>query len=96
MKKVVHLIMFALVEIIFGVALVSCQYSVDKNRTWSVYKADLESSSYSPLTQINKKNVQQLRLAWRFIPNDARKDARIGSSECNPIIIDGVMYITSA
>jgi quinoprotein glucose dehydrogenase len=96
MKKVVQLIMFALVGIIFGVALVSCQYSVDKNRTWSVYKADLESSSYSPLTQINKKNVQQLRLAWRFIPNDARKDARIGSSECNPIIIDGVMYVTSA
>ncbi|WP_232065158.1 outer membrane protein assembly factor BamB family protein [Rhodocytophaga rosea] len=70
------------------------EYNV--NRTWKVYKADAESSSYSPLTQVNKENVHQLQLAWTFPMKDALENARFGSSECNPIIIDGVMYATSA
>src|SRR6266850_6214801 len=74
----------------------SCQSDRDKNRTWSVYKADAESTSYAELKEINAGNVQQLTLAWVFTPKDARKDSRPGNSECNPIIIDGVMYATSA
>lgn len=68
----------------------------DKSRTWSVYKADAASSSYSMLNQIDKNNVNQLQVAWKFSPNDAAEGARFGSSECNPIIIDGVMYASSA
>ena len=67
-----------------------------KNRDWSIYKADNESSSYSDLSEINKANVQQLKVAWKFTPNDAMEGARFGSSECNPIVIDGVMYASSA
>jgi quinoprotein glucose dehydrogenase len=67
-----------------------------KTRTWSVYKADSESTSYSPLDQINPENVSSLTLAWTFNPNDARKNSRPMNSECNPIIIDGVMYAMSA
>ena len=36
------------------------------DRTWSVYKADETSSSYSPLDQINTSNVSQLQPAWTF------------------------------
>jgi quinoprotein glucose dehydrogenase len=68
----------------------------DKNRTWSIYKADAESSGYSGLKEINKKNVHQLKVAWIFSPDDAIEGSRFGSSECNPIIIDGIMYATSA
>ncbi len=64
--------------------------------SWRVYKADAESTSSSPLDQINTGNVSRLKLAWSFSPNDARKDSRGGSSECNPIIVDGVLYATSA
>ncbi len=60
-----------------------------------MYKADNESSSYSVLDQITVANVNKLKEAWRFIPGDSR-GGRIGNSECNPIIIDGVMYVTSA
>jgi len=60
-----------------------------------VYKADAESSSYSPLAQINTENVSGLKLAWKFNPKDSRNDRR-GSSECNPIIIDGILYASSA
>jgi len=68
----------------------------DESRTWSVYKADKTSSSYSPLGQINKTNVNALQHAWTFNPNDARAGSRFGNAECNPIIIDGIMYATSA
>jgi quinoprotein glucose dehydrogenase len=73
----------------------ACSKSVDKERIWSVYKADAHSSSYADLEQINKSNVSQLQLAWTFLPEDARGN-RIGNSECNPIVVDGVMYLTSA
>lgn len=73
----------------------ACRPEINITRTWSVYKADAESSSYSPLKQINKDNVHRLQAVWKFIPNDARNN-RIGSSECNPIVIDGILYTTSA
>src|SRR5688500_18592030 len=68
----------------------------DHGRTWSVYRADAASSSYSPLAEIDRSNVSRLELAWTFNPNDARDGARSGNAECNPIIIDGTMYATSA
>ena len=73
----------------------ACRKSVDKERVWSVYKADALSSSYADLDEINKDNVAQLEQVWTFIPGDAR-GTRIGNSECNPIVVDGVMYVTSA
>src|SRR6267143_1707696 len=88
---------FASLLFLFTLCLfISCQSNLNENRSWGVYKADAESSSYSGLKQINAENVHQLKVAWTFTPNDARKDSRSGNSECNPIIIDGVMYATSA
>jgi quinoprotein glucose dehydrogenase len=67
-----------------------------EDRSWSVYKADAESTSYSPLSQINTDNVAKLQPAWSFSLKDMKDGGRPGSSECNPIVVDGVMYITSA
>ena len=61
-----------------------------------MYKGDATSSSYSSLNQITKENVATLEVAWIFEPNDAPDGARAVKYECNPIIIDGVMYLTSA
>ncbi|MCW3118091.1 MAG: pyrroloquinoline quinone-dependent dehydrogenase [Chitinophagaceae bacterium] len=68
----------------------------NQDRTWSVYKADATSSSYSVLKEINKENVYQLKLAWTFNPGDAVEGSRFAGSQCNPIILDGVMYAASA
>jgi quinoprotein glucose dehydrogenase len=70
----------------------------NNNRTWSTYKADAASSSYSPLEQINKENVHHLKEAWIFNPRDGGVEggAWFNRSECNPIVIDGIMYATSA
>jgi quinoprotein glucose dehydrogenase len=70
---------------------------VNKNdRTWSVYKADENSSSYSPLDEINVSNVNQLQPAWTFKINDLPASAQPANSQSNPIIIDGVLYSLSA
>ncbi|GLU52880.1 pyrroloquinoline quinone-dependent dehydrogenase [Dyadobacter frigoris] len=76
-------------SIFFG----ACKKDHQNDRTWSVYKADAKSSNYSPLDQINISNVSHLKPAWTF----AMKDNAAGTrpSQCNPIIVDGVMYATS-
>ncbi|MDN5286595.1 MAG: pyrroloquinoline quinone-dependent dehydrogenase [Mucilaginibacter sp.] len=72
----------------------SAQISI--GRTWSVYKSDEGSTNYSPLAQITPANVSRLQPAWTFTLQDKKAGARPGKSECNPIIVDGVLYATSA
>lgn len=76
--------------------MVAYQTRQADDRSWSIYKADAESTSYSRLDQINISNVNQLQPAWTHSFQDMKAGSRAGSSECNPIIIDGVMYATSA
>jgi len=76
------------------ISFVACEHSTVE-QSWPVYKADASSSSYSPLSQINRNNVDQLQIAWRFDPEDAPAGVRYGKYECNPIEIDGVIYATS-
>ncbi len=85
-----YLVMFFLLVFII---LAGCH---KEERTWSTYKADAASSSYSVLKEINRQNVHQLKLSWTFNPHDAAEGSRFGASQCNPIIIDGIMYVASA
>jgi quinoprotein glucose dehydrogenase len=71
----------------------SCKHS---DRSWGTYKSDAASSSYAALRQINKNNVKQLKLAWTFLPEDAAEGSRFNGSQCNPIVINDVMYTASA
>ncbi|TRW23679.1 pyrroloquinoline quinone-dependent dehydrogenase [Flavobacterium zepuense] len=80
-------------------AIVVCQSSYaqsDDARSWSVYKGDKGSTNYSPLSQITPKNVSQLQPAWTLTLLDKKPGAQPGKSECNPIIVDGIMYASSA
>jgi quinoprotein glucose dehydrogenase len=78
--------------------IVSCTSNLinEKDRSWSVYKADNSSSSYSPLAQISTSNVTQLKRAWEFNFDDVPSDVPPRNSQSNPIIIDGVMYTLSS
>ena len=76
--------------------LFGCKAKVNTDRSWSVYKADENSSNYSPLDQITPANVSQLEPAWTFTMHDKAAGSQPGKSECNPIIVDGVLYATSA
>ncbi len=65
--------------------------SRDLHHDWPVYKADAASTSYSPLDQINRSNVKQLQVAWTFQSGDEE----LYTIECNPIVVNGVLYLTS-
>jgi glucose dehydrogenase len=61
---------------------------------WPVYGGGLSSQFYSPLDQINARNVKDLKVAWtwyagNFGPNPEMK------SETTPLMIDGVLYATA-
>lgn len=77
------------------VLLFSCSETVKKNGgVWEVYRGDKESSGYSALKQINTSNLDQLEVAWTYRSGDAR-DGNRSAIQCNPIIVDTVMYVTS-
>ncbi len=58
---------------------------------WLTYGRTYDEQRYSPLTQINDRNVGRLGLAWHYdIPGDRRVQ------EGTPLIAGGVMYLTTA
>lgn len=61
---------------------------------WPVYLGDKSSSQYSALRQVTTQNVHHLEVAWTFQSGDARSNGR-SQIQCNPLIIDGVLYGTS-
>jgi len=63
-------------------------------RQWQSYGGDPTGAKYSALTQINRTNVQRLKPAWIYRCDDMRQQPA-STIECNPIIVDGRMYVTS-
>ena len=61
---------------------------------WPAYLGDSGSSQYSSLEQITVDNVGELELAWVYRSGDADSEDRT-QIQCNPIIVDGVLYGTS-
>jgi alcohol dehydrogenase (cytochrome c) len=55
---------------------------------WLTYSGNYQAHRFSPLTQITRQNVAQLRPAWIY------QVRRTGIVETTPIVADGVMYIT--
>jgi quinoprotein glucose dehydrogenase len=86
-----RLLLFKVITIL--ALLTSC---TNNSGSWNMYKADAASSSYSPLGQVDTGNVYRLRTAWIFYPDDAIAGARMSGSQCNPIVVNGVMYIASS
>ncbi len=65
-----------------------------QNQNWSTYLGDPTKSQYSGLSQITKDNVSELELAWTYSSHDLDTNNR-SQIQCNPLIIDGVLYGTS-
>jgi quinoprotein glucose dehydrogenase len=54
---------------------------------WPTYGGSPEGTRYSPLKQINRSNVVNLREVWRYDTADGQ-----GASQTQPIVVDGVLY----
>ncbi len=76
--------------------LSACQTGSDSTSAeWSRYGGDPTGSKYSPLSQINRSNVDQLEIAWIYRTED-HKPPRGSDIQCNPLVIDGTMYLITA
>lgn len=63
-------------------------------KNWSVYGGTKDAIHYSSLTEVDTNNVNQLQIAWVYHTGDA--DTLFHTQiQCNPIIIDSIMYATT-
>ena len=73
---------------------------------WRSYGGDPGHTKYSPLDQITKANVDQLRIAWTWTSvdetlraeNPVIRDGRMFRTyahEVTPLLVDGVLYTTT-
>jgi len=65
---------------------------------WPFYGGDAGGARYSPLTQINRSNVTELKVAWEYHTgdmSDGSDNRRKSEFETTPIVADGTMYFTT-
>ena len=70
----------------------ACAAAQTNYRNWDTFGGSSENIHYSSLKQINTKNVQKIKVAWTFDSGDAYPGSDI---QCNPIVVNGVMYATT-
>ena len=61
---------------------------------WPNVGNDKGAMRYSPLKQINRDNVKNLKVAWTYHTGDAVAGDTT-TIECTPIVVSGVMYLTT-
>ena len=80
------------------VVLFGCISHMDENsgmsHEWRSYQGGDDRNQYSPLSQVNVGNVDQLQVAWTYKTADIDSNDRT-QIQCNPLVIDGVLFGTS-
>ncbi len=84
-KQILVTLLLALISCWVEAEIVLTENHVD----WPLYGRTYDNQRFSPLTQINTKNVAQLKLAWRY------NTGKVGSFQTSPLVIDGIMYLTT-
>lgn len=70
----------------------------DTADAWSVYGGDQGGSRYSPLTQIDRRTVAQLDVAWTYRTGELGKGLASADKlafEATPIFVAGVLYLVT-
>lgn len=90
MQKIYLVLAFLATALLTAAYLPEKDNPNNENTGWREYLGGPERNHYSSLTQINKSNVNQLKVAWEYHTLDS------GQVQCNPIIVNGVMYAVTA
>jgi quinoprotein glucose dehydrogenase len=78
---------FVVVLLAAGVLTLGAQTpQLQKSQDWPVYGASAANNHYSELSQINKSNVKNLKVAWTFDTQET------GGLQTTPIEVNGVLY----
>ena len=72
--------------------------STNRNIEWPVYGRDYYGSRYLPVSDINRQNVDSLKIAWTYRTGELDPQYETDkptSFQATPIVVDGVMYIST-
>ena len=83
-----------LAAILAGTSWMASGQTGAKNGEWRHWGADLGSTKYSPLDQINRDNVKNLRVVWRWKADNFGPRPQ-NNLEATPLMIGGVLYTTA-
>jgi membrane-bound PQQ-dependent dehydrogenase (glucose/quinate/shikimate family) len=77
--------------------LVSCD---GWGQEWRFYGSDSGGTRFSPLQQINRKNVTTLKRAWTYHTGEANRQNetdrhQIAPFETTPLVVDGMLYLST-
>jgi quinoprotein glucose dehydrogenase len=96
--RIVLVASLVLIASVSGYSSSKSQSADESHADWPSYGGDAGGSRYSSLTQINKNNVSQLKVAWEIHVGDV-SDGRGGRSksefEATPIVVGGTMFVTT-
>ncbi|WP_425398601.1 pyrroloquinoline quinone-dependent dehydrogenase [Aeoliella sp.] len=62
---------------------------------WAYVGGNAGGARYSTLDQIDRSNVAKLEPAWTYSTGELQPNGNGPTIECTPIVVDGVMYITT-
>src|SRR3954468_15257114 len=69
--------------------------AINEPQNWLLMNGDYGSTRFSKLTQINRDNVKNLRMAWAMALGGMQDVGQNGpENEVNPLIDNGFMYTT--
>src|SRR3989441_5397839 len=87
-----------LAVVISGSLWAAAAVEPSKQVEWLYYGGDQAGTKFSPLTDINQNNVQRLEIAWQWkhweTPLSEYRTTP-GFFEATPLMIDGVLYVTT-
>jgi quinoprotein glucose dehydrogenase len=101
MRNLVRILFLAVTGLaLMGARVAAAQSSAPTGTStdgWAYYGHDAGGTRYSPLTQINRQNVAQLKVAWIFHTEDISdgSDRKRSGLETTPILVDGTLYLTT-
>jgi quinoprotein glucose dehydrogenase len=89
----------AAIAALFSLPVVTAQRAdAGKQVEWLYYGGDQGGTKYSALTDVNPDNVQRLQIAWQWKHFDVPLEqygTTPGQFEAVPLMIDGVLYVTT-
>src|SRR5690348_2621519 len=100
MKTRLHLLCLALLPLSSqGQLLDPAALKQPPTETWPTFNGDYTGQRYSPLTQINQSNVNNLQMVWtrRFDLGSLSKSQQSWEGrriKANPLLVKGVLYFS--
>jgi quinoprotein glucose dehydrogenase len=85
---------------LYLLVFVSCAHAQSiPDSGWPTYANDPGGMRYSPLQQISRTNVAQLRVAWTYrtgaLPHDPEELDHKAAFEATPILVDGKLFLST-